>query len=65
MSKDNVVTFQPPEGIDDPPSQPLRTGARRLIQQAIDAELDELLVQYADQVDEQGRRAVPAREKPI
>ena len=58
MSKDNVVAFQSPEGIDDPLSELLRTGARRLIQQAIEAELDELLGQYSDQVNNQGRRAV-------
>ena len=58
MSKDNVVAFESPAGIDDPLSDLLRTGARRLIQQAIEAELDELLGQYADQMDEQGRRAV-------
>jgi len=36
----------------------LRTGAKRWIQQAIEAELAELLAQYGEQVDDQGRRAV-------
>jgi len=46
------------EGFEDPLTEPLRTGARRLIQQAIEAELAELLAQYERQVNEQGRRAV-------
>ena len=58
MSKDSVVGFRTPEGIDDPLTELLRQGARRLIQQAIEAELTELLEQYADVRDEQGRRAV-------
>jgi hypothetical protein len=36
----------------------LRNGARRLIQQAIEAELAEMLAKYEGQTDEQGRRAV-------
>ena len=68
MSKDSVVEFRAPEGVEDPLTELLRTGAKRLIQQAIEAELTELLEQYAGQRDEQGRRAVvrngylPARE---
>ena len=58
MSKDNVVAFRSPEGVEDPLTELLRTGAKRLIQQAIEAELSELLVQYEDQVDERGRRVV-------
>ena len=54
MKKDNVVAFQSPEGVEDPLTELLRTGAKRLIQQAIEAEL----AQYEAQVDEQGRRAV-------
>ena len=58
MSKDNVVALSSPEGIEDPLTELLRTGAKRLIQQAIEAELADLLAQYAGQLDEQGRRAV-------
>ena len=36
----------------------LRTGAKRLIQQAIEAELTEMLAKYEGQVDKQGRRMV-------
>ena len=58
MSKDNVVTLQSPAGIEDPLTELLRTGAKRLIQQAIEAKLAQLLAQYGEQVDDQGRRAV-------
>jgi len=58
MSKDNVVALSSPEGIEDPLTELLRTGAKRLIHQAIEAELTEMLARYEGQVDEQGRRAV-------
>ncbi len=58
MKKDNVFTLSTPDVIDDPLTELLRKGARNLIQQAIEAELEELLAQYAGQTDEQGRQAV-------
>lgn len=58
MSKDNVVEFRAPEGIDDPLTELVRAGARQLIQRAIEAELGEQLAQYAELTDDQGRRAV-------
>lgn len=58
MSKDNVFEFRAPEGIEDPLTELLRQGARQLIQQAIEAELKELLDQHAGSQDDQGRCAV-------
>ena len=58
MSKDSVVAFRTPGAIEDPLTELLRTGAKRLIQQAVEAELAELLAHYEGEVDEQGRRAV-------
>jgi len=58
MSKDNVVALSSPDVVEDPLTELLRTGARRLIQQAIEAELAELLARYEGQADEQGRRVV-------
>ena len=58
MSKDNTVALSMPEGMEDPLTELLRNGARRLIQQAIEAELAEMLAKYEGQTDEQGRRAV-------
>ncbi len=51
MAEDSVVRFQRPERIEDPLTKLLRSGAQRLIQQAVEAELAELLSQYAGQTD--------------
>jgi len=58
MSKDNVIALSSPEGVEDPLTELLRTCAKRLIQQAIEAELTEMLAKYEGQVDKQGRRMV-------
>ncbi len=60
MSEDNVVAFGSPTGVEDPLTELLRTDARarRLIHQAIEAELAELLARFEGAVDAQGRRAV-------
>jgi len=58
MSKDNVISFQLPEDIGDPLTELLRSGAKRLIQQAVEAELAELLALYDGQLDDHGRRSV-------
>ena len=46
MNADNIVSFPMPNGIEDPMTELLRDGARRLIQQAIEAELAEMLAKY-------------------
>jgi len=46
MNADNIVSFPIPEGVEDPLTELLRDGARRLIQQAIEAELAEMLAKY-------------------
>ena len=53
-----IDTLLMPGGIEDSLTELLRNGARRLIQQAIEAELAEMLAKYEGQTDEQGRRAV-------
>ena len=58
MGKDSVVEFRAPEAVEDPLTELLRVGARQLIQQAIEAELVELLAQYEGEFDDQGRRLV-------
>lgn len=58
MSEDSVVRFPRPEAVEDPLTEMLQQGAKRLIQQAIEAELEEMLERYRDQRDEQGRAAV-------
>jgi len=48
MSKNTVVEFQGREDFSDPLTEILRTGARHLIQQAVEAELQELLAQHTE-----------------
>ena len=69
MSKDTIIQFKTPEAErTDPLTDLLRTGAQQLIANAVEAELLELLSQYADSKDEQGRQVIvrngylPARE---
>lgn len=57
MTKDTVVAFRAPEGFSpDPLTDLLRQGARELIAQAVEAELNAFLAAHADQTDGAGRR---------
>ena len=59
MSKHSAVAFPPPQAASaDPLTEVLCQGARRLLAQAIEAEVQTLLACYADERDEQGRQAV-------
>jgi putative transposase len=59
MSQNSAVPFPPPQATSaDPLTEVLRQGARRLLAQAIEAEVETLLACYADVRDEQGRQAV-------
>jgi putative transposase len=59
MSKHNAVAFPPPQAASaDPLTEVLCQGARRLLAQAIEAEVQTLLACNADVRDEQGRQAV-------
>jgi len=58
MSKNTVVSLEGREQIADSLSQMLRSGAHKLIEQAIEAELQELLCQYAGQQSDSGHAAV-------
>jgi hypothetical protein len=58
MSKHSVVAFPPPHAASaDPLTEVLRQGARRLLAQAIEAEVETLLAIDADVRDERGRQA--------
>jgi putative transposase len=57
MKKDTVVPLRQPEG-QDLLSTMLREGAQRLIGEALQAEFDEFLSQFAEQRDDHGRAAV-------
>lgn len=57
MTKDTVVAFRTPDGFSpDPLTDLLRRGARDLIAQAVEAELNAFLTAHADQTDASGRR---------
>jgi putative transposase len=59
MSKNSAVAFPPPQAASaDPLTEVLRQGAKRLLAQAIEAEVEPLLACYADARDAQGRQAV-------
>ena len=59
MSKHSAVAFPSPQAASaDPLTEVLRQGAKRLLAQAIEAEVQTLLACYADVRDEQGRQAV-------
>ena len=57
MTKDSVVAFRAPDGFSpDPLTDLLLQGARDLIAQAVEAELNAFLSIHADQTDAAGRR---------
>lgn len=54
MSKNNVVELNSREMMADPLTELLRSGAQQLIHKAVEAELQEFLSQFSDQVTEEG-----------
>ena len=58
MSKDTVIARNPEKGTRDDLTDLLREGAKRLIAEAVDAELSATLAQFADYKDEACHRRV-------
>jgi putative transposase len=58
MSKSNVVEFGRRAELADPLTELLRAGARRLIHQALECEVEELLALYSDCRTAEGKAAV-------
>jgi len=58
MSKSNVIEFEGRVESADPLTELLRSGARQLLQQAIEAEVQELLAAHSDRTLEDGRAGV-------
>ena len=59
MSKDNVIEFKKPDTfVDDPITDVLRTGARKLLTEALEAEIEGFLSQYRDLRDNEDRQRV-------
>ena len=55
MVEDNVMTLKNPAFGDDPLTDVLRQGARKLLAQAVEAEVESFLAQHQDLRDERGR----------
>ena len=59
MTKDNVIEFKKPDTfVDDPITDVLRTGARKLLTEALEAEIEGFLSQYRDLRDNEDRQRV-------
>lgn len=59
MSKDNVIAIKTPETyVDDPITEILRQGARSLISQALEIEIENFLNQYKELKDQMGLQRV-------
>lgn len=58
MKKDSVVSIEEPTTAKDVLTEVLREGAQKLLAEAVQAELEELLEEYQDESDEQGRQRV-------
>ena len=58
MKKNTVVSLAGRDTIADPLTEMLRAGARQLIQQAVDVELQEMLEHYSGRHTEDGRTGV-------
>jgi putative transposase len=70
MSEDKVVALRQEGEIDDPLTEILRTGAKRLIEQAVEAEFAAFLTSHGDLKLPDGRQRVvrhghdPVRSSP-
>ena len=59
MSKDNLIEFKKPERfVDDPITEVLRTGAKRLLAEALEVEIEDYISQYKELRNDQNRRRV-------
>ena len=58
MIENNVISLENPEQLQDPLTDLLRSGARQLIQQYVDAELQELLAEHQSCLTDTGKPSV-------
>jgi putative transposase len=59
MNQDNVIDLKKPEPfIDDQITAIIRQGARKLLAQALEAEIELFIAQYADLTEEMGRQRI-------
>jgi len=63
MTKDNLIALKNPVPfVDDPISEILRTGARKLLAQALETEIELFLSQYHELADSSGRQRIVRNE---
>ena len=55
MTKDNIVKFGEPGAFEDPLTEVLRSGARKLLAQAIEAEVSDFLGRHSGFLTEEGQ----------
>ena len=60
MCEDKVLPFRQKDEIDDPLTEILRSGAKRLVQQAVEAEFAAFLAAHAELELPDGRQRVVA-----
>ena len=65
MDQSNVVEFKNPAGIEDPVTEVLRQGARKLLAQAIEAEVEAFLHEHSGLTVSDGRRRVVRNGYPL
>lgn len=58
MKENNVTALVQPGEFDDPLHEVVRNGARQLLAQAVEAEVEQFLAEYADLKTDEGRRRV-------
>jgi len=59
MTKDNVIQIKKPERfVDDPITDILRSGARKLLAEALDTEIELFLSEYKELKDDLGRKRI-------
>ncbi len=60
MYEDTVVSFSHPDKIStkDPLTEVLRSGARRLLADAVEAEVEAFIAEHAELTDDGGRRRI-------
>ena len=56
VTQDNIVKFAEPGAFEDPLTEVLRCGARKLLAQAVEAEVSDFLDRHSDFLTEEGQQ---------
>jgi len=61
MPQNNIIGIKKPEAfVEDPSTEVLRNGAKKLLTEALEAEIESFLRQYKDLKDSKGRQRITA-----